>query len=266
MVVGKSSIAGTLKYVEDYEFEYENLDGHFLLLKIDSTAFIEAYGEEYSVYVSITESEQSRYEFNSVSPDGTLMFFVEDVELQKVVVELKLDVDGNMENEELIATKSYDLSGLVLEAAPLPEPIEFDLVVTPVAQNVELFGANVSAMQMTDLTITPADDVADTGVYEVTGTLAYMHEFTGYPGGVEHQVGNFMALTFEPTPDDAEFTLLCIYDEDEQINAVVAPNDECQAVFRIASVDDIIEVLVFKDDQSRTFTLDLTGLTLTPSS
>lgn len=54
-----------------------------------------------------------------------------------------------------------------------------------------VFGKNVSDLQ-SDVTVT---------TNQVTGTLAYVTDFTGFSGDPELQKGNFLALSFDADPE-----------------------------------------------------------------
>lgn len=101
-------------------------------------------------------------------------------------------------------------------------------------------------------------------MFIVTGTVAYLSTFPGYSDDPNEQEGNFLALNFDFAPVLSEISVKHIYDElldlPDKVVTLDANND---AIFRLESVDDIIEVTLAVDDQSHVYTINLSQLTLT---
>lgn len=117
-----------------------------------------------------------------------------------VVVEPKSSVSMTIKSSEGLAilTERAKELNLVLEDSETEEPIEpeepvYNLTVGTPEEMTDLLGKTVTDLQ-SDIAI---DDT------NVTGTLNYVEGYTGFSDVPEEQEGNYLALTFAATKDDA---------------------------------------------------------------
>lgn len=100
--------------------------------------------------------------------------------------------------------------------------------------------------------------ISDDGA--ITGTLAYIDDYTGFSGDPAEQVGNFMALHCEVEDDpDATITVELV----GGLHDPVTLDADGLIILRISNTEQSIKVTASKegyDDTTQTFTL--TGLTL----
>lgn len=124
------------------------------------------------------------------------------------------------------------------------------LTTTPVDGETEVLGKHASELQ---------ENVVISGD-KVTGTLKYVSDFAGYSDQPEEQVGNYLAIDFHPTPEDATIEI-------EMIGSESGPKTmkSKQLVARIADKDLYkLKVTVKGNDLEQTTTYDFSGLTLNP--
>ena len=124
-----------------------------------------------------------------------------------------------------------------------------------ISASVDLLGKHVTDLQ-SDLAI------SDEGA--ITGTLAYLDDYTGFSGDPAEQVGNFMALHCEVEDDpDATITVELV----GGVHGPVTLDEDGIIILLIRSTEQSVKVTASKegfDDTTQTF--DLSGLTLTPST
>ena len=107
IVVGKSSISGTLKYVTGYtEFsgEPELQEGHFLALNIKDSDFTGLTSVTGAIVPSATGSDPAEMINDE---DKNIVFYVSDKDAQHIEF---VSTDGTNTR-----TQKYDISGLTLE-------------------------------------------------------------------------------------------------------------------------------------------------------
>lgn len=94
----------------------------------------------------------------------------------------------------------------------------------------------------------------------ITGTLKHVTGYTGFNGSVvEEQSGNFIALQFEATPEDAVTTVEIVGGK----KGSVTLDEDMMFVGRITNKDtQSIKVVCKKADKTLTKTYKLSGLTL----
>lgn len=114
-----------------------------------------------------------------------------------VVVEPKSSVSMTIKSSEGLAilTERAKELNLVLEDSEIEEPEEpvYNLTVGTPEEMTDLLGKTVTDLQ-SDIVI---DDT------NVTGTLNYVEGYTRFSSVPEEQEGNYLALTFAATKDDA---------------------------------------------------------------
>lgn len=114
-----------------------------------------------------------------------------------------------------------------------------------ILSTVDLFGKAVDDLQSN----------IEVGDSTITGTLAYVDDYTGFSSDYDMQEGNYIALHAEADVDDATITV-CV------TNPVVLDSDGI-VVLRIADKDSqTITVVASKDGyETATKVFSLTGLT-----
>lgn len=101
------------------------------------------------------------------------------------------------------------------------------------------------------------------GDSEITGTLKYVTNFTGFSDDPEKQSGNYLAVVFE-TDTDAKVTVTFGNAQTTPSPVVLEPNDR-NCVFRISDKEaQTISVKVEKNGNVIEKTYGLSGLTLEP--
>lgn len=114
---------------------------------------------------------------------------------------------------------------------------------------VNLFGKNVSDLQ---------SDVSVDGD-EITGTLKYVTDYTGFSSNASEQSGNYLALKIETVPEDAETTVELV----GGTKGPVALDEDMNIVLLIKNKDtQSVKVVSTDGDETATKTFGLTGLTL----
>ncbi len=99
---------------------------------------------------------------------------------------------------------------------------------------------------------------------EITGTLAYVTDFTGFSGDPELQKGNFLALSFDSDPAADKMTV-------ELMGAQVSPGEieldsDKDCVFRITDKDaQSVVFRAYKGGEVTRRTYKLSGLVLEPA-
>ena len=121
--------------------------------------------------------------------------------------------------------------------------------------HASVLGYTVSNLQ-SDITVTGN---------EISGTLAYVDDFTGFSGNPDLQKGNFIALSFNSDPAYDKMTV-------ELVGATVNPgaielDADKDAVFRITNKEtQRIVVTAYKDGEATRKSYSLKKLTLESAS
>ena len=113
-----------------------------------------------------------------------------------------------------------------------------------IAADADLYGKTVADLQ---------SDVA-VGDDAITGTLAYVSDYTGFSEDTDLQAGNFLALHFDVSPGAS---LAVTLGEDS-----VDVDEDGIVVLRIADKDEQITATATRGDETVTVTYGLTGLDL----
>lgn len=102
------------------------------------------------------------------------------------------------------------------------------------------------------------------GETEITGTLHYVTDYTGFSGEPEKQAGNYLALKVVTDPADAKVTVEFVGGQTTPGPIDLEPDDR-SLVFRISDKEaQSIKVTASKGEETITKTYGLTGLTLEP--
>ena len=91
----------------------------------------------------------------------------------------------------------------------------------------------------------------------ITGTLHYLSDYTGFSGDPELQSGNYICLHFESS---VPATITAAYND-----KTVTLTDDGILIVRVADKDNPLTVTAAYNGQTVTHTYDLTGLTLEES-
>jgi len=89
----------------------------------------------------------------------------------------------------------------------LEEAVNFTLTVAPTDPSTTRYGKEVNDLQ--------SNIQINEGSQQIVGTLRYVTGYTGYSEETEKQSGNFLALDFTATPNDATTTIELIGGDSE---------------------------------------------------
>ncbi|MCR5501778.1 MAG: Ig-like domain-containing protein [Lachnospiraceae bacterium] len=162
---GAGTITGTLKQIHGFTgFSSPLSSGHYLSVKAD------APGAK-SIKVS-TDSDDAVVAELISDPDKTAIIRIKDKDTQKLLVKVTY-VDGTE------VTRKYDLTGLELEG--------FAATATFGENEQDLLGKSPSDLQ--------SGMVIDST--SISGSLNYVHGYTGFSSILDEQYGNYLALNVD---------------------------------------------------------------------
>lgn len=103
------------------------------------------------------------------------------------------------------------------------------------------------------------------GDSEITGTLHYVTDYTGFSSTPEEQTGNYLALKVNAAPEDAQVTVQFIGAQTTTEPTALAPDDRT-LVFRVSNKDtQSVKIAAENGDLKVEKTYGLSGLTLEPA-
>ena len=122
--------------------------------------------------------------------------------------------------------------------------------------SVDLFGKSVEDLQ--------ENIEIDEETGKITGTLAYIDDYTGFSGSVELQSGLYLAMHFEsPTADKITIQIIGGTDQPKALDS------DGLAVFRITSTEEKLKIVATLNNDDATKTVKeyiLTDLVLEPNA